>query len=46
MEDTVEDCNCWDNAVYYEFEDTDDDGNTHRFHGYECIVCGKHLQSG
>tara|TARA_X000000950_G_scaffold115647_1_gene145233 strand:- start:426 stop:710 length:285 start_codon:yes stop_codon:yes gene_type:complete len=39
--DKVDECNCWDNAVYYEFEE---DG--HRYHGYECGVCGKHLQSG
>ena len=36
-----EECNCSNNAVYYEF---DEDG--HRYHGYECGVCGKHLQSG
>lgn len=39
--DKEEECNCSDNAVYYEF---DEDG--HRYHGYECGVCGKHLQSG
>jgi hypothetical protein len=33
--------NCNDNAVYYEFIE---DG--HRYHGYECGICGEHLQSG
>ncbi len=29
------------NAIYYEFVE---DG--HRYHGYECGICGEHLQSG
>ena len=32
---------CWDNAQPYEFEE---DG--HRFHGWECGICGEFLQSG
>ena len=32
---------CWENAQPYEFEE---DG--HRFHGWECGICGEFLQSG
>jgi len=32
---------CDENIVYYEFYE---DG--HRYHGYECGVCGKLLQTG
>ena len=32
---------CEENAVYYEFTE-----DNHRYHGYECGVCGKLLQTG
>ena len=32
---------CWENAQPYEFEE---DG--HRFHGWECGICGELLQTG
>jgi len=35
------DHDCWDNAQPYEFEE---DG--HRFHGWECGICGELLQTG
>tara|TARA_Y100000401_G_C8242293_1_gene183698 strand:+ start:519 stop:650 length:132 start_codon:yes stop_codon:yes gene_type:complete len=40
-EEQQEEHNCDDNAIYYEFVE---DG--HRYHGYECGVCGKLLQTG
>ena len=33
--------NCWDFADYYEFEE-----EGHRFHGWECGMCGELLQTG
>ena len=33
--------NCWDFADYYEFEE-----EGHRYHGWECGVCGELLQTG
>ncbi len=33
--------NCDENSEYYEFYE---DG--HRYHGYECGICGKLLQTG
>jgi len=33
--------NCWDFADYYEFEE-----EGHRFHGWECGICGDLLQTG
>ena len=47
MDEQFEECpltddhDCWDNAQPYEFEE---DG--HRFHGWECGICGEFLQSG
>ena len=32
---------CEENAVYYEFIE-----DNHRYHGYECGICGKLLQTG
>ena len=40
-EEQQEEHSCDDNAIYYEFVE---DG--HRYHGYECGVCGKLLQTG
>ena len=40
-EEQQEEHSCDDNAIYYEFIE---DG--HRYHGYECGICGEHLQSG
>ena len=40
-EEQQEEHDCDDNAIYYEFVE---DG--HRYHGYECGICGEHLQSG
>ena len=37
----TDDHDCWENAQPYEFEE---DG--HRFHGWECGICGEFLQSG
>ena len=37
----TDDHDCWDNAQPYEFEE---DG--HRFHGWECGICGELLQTG
>jgi len=34
---------CWDYPMYYEFFV---EGDTHRYHGYECEICGKLLQTG
>ena len=36
-----DDHDCWDNAQTYEFEE-----EGHRFHGWECGICGKLLQTG
>jgi|7_EtaG_2_1085326.scaffolds.fasta_scaffold182894_2 hypothetical protein len=36
---------CWEHSSYYEFYDMYW-GKRHRFHGYECGLCGQHLQSG
>ena len=40
-EEQQEEHSCDDNAIYYEFTE---DG--HRYHGYECGICGKLLQTG
>ena len=40
-EEQQEEHSCDDNAIYYEFVE---DG--HRYHGYECGICGKLLQTG
>ena len=40
-EEQQEEHSCDDNAIYYEFIE---DG--HRYHGYECGICGKLLQTG
>ena len=40
-EETKEPHSCNDNSVYYEFTE-----DNHRYHGYECGVCGKLLQTG
>ena len=32
---------CWDNAQPYEFEE-----HGRRYHGWECGICGKLLQTG
>jgi len=34
---------CWDYPKYYEFFV---EGDIHRYHGYECEICGKLLQTG
>ena len=39
--DTFANHSCEDNAVYYEFTE-----DNHRYHGYECGICGKLLQTG
>jgi len=44
--DNEKDCecenhDCWDNAQPYEFEE-----EGHRFHGWECGICGELLQTG
>ena len=53
MEEELEEHNCEENAVYYEFDHCEgneeyyefyEDG--HRYHGYECGICGKLLQTG
>ena len=36
---------CWDYSTYYEFYDNYE-GKRHRFHGYECSLCGNHLECG
>ena len=41
MDEEVEEHDCEDNAVYYEFIE-----DYHRYHGYECGMCGKLLQTG
>ena len=47
MDEQFEECpltddhDCWENAQPYEFEE---DG--HRFHGWECGICGELLQTG
>ena len=50
MEEEIEEHDCEENAVYYEFiEDIvtkDVTIKNHRYHGYECGVCGKLLQVG
>ena len=35
------DHDCWDNAQTYEFEE-----HGRRYHGWECGICGKLLQTG
>ena len=35
------DHDCWDDAQPYEFEE-----HGRRYHGWECGICGKFLQSG
>ena len=34
---------CWEYPKYYEFFI---EGDSHRYHGYECEICGKLLQTG
>ena len=41
MDEEVEEHDCEENAVYYEFIE-----DNHRYHGYECGICGKLLQTG
>ena len=41
----AEEHDCWRYSTYYEFYDKYE-GKQHRFHGYECGLCGNHLQSG
>ena len=40
-EETKEPHSFNDNAVYYEYAESN-----HRYHGYECGICGKILQTG
>ena len=41
MEEELEEHDCEENAVYYEFIE-----DNHRYHGYEWGICGKLLQTG
>ena len=41
MDQELEDHDCWDNAQPYEFEE-----HGRRYHGWECGICGKLLQTG
>ena len=51
MDKEIEDHDCWENAQPYEFEE---EGQVHpvtgtvvhRFHGWECGICRKLLQTG
>ena len=39
--DNMDHHDCWENAQPYEFEE-----EGHRFHGWECGMCGELLQTG
>jgi len=39
---TPETHDCWDHPSYYEQYDADGE----RHHGWDCAICGEHLQSG
>ena len=41
VKEVMKEHDCWENAQPYEFEE---DG--HRFHGWECGICGELLQTG
>ena len=41
MGEELEEHDCEENVEYYEFHE---DG--HRYHGYECGICGKLLKTG
>ncbi len=41
MEEELEEHDCWENAQPYEFKE-----EGHRFHGWECGICGELLQTG